>query len=208
MGTNYNGATNMDYSTESPFSVVEGNWMKSLPDINAITAGQETMPLLNAASTSVVISTGNLRLTYFTATRAEAVTKCSVYTGGVAAGATPTVCRMALYKVEANGDLTEVATTPNDTTLFAATFTAYTKSFSAPYTLVKGQRYAIGICVVTAAATPTFVGFAYPSVANLAFTNTPRLAALVGSLTNLPASPILNAGLSASSMAFYVQVLP
>jgi hypothetical protein len=175
---------------------------------DGLAVGQETLSLANAVSTGVVISSGNIRLTYFTANRTETVTKCVVSTGNVAAGATPTVIRMALYQVEDNGDLTEVATTPNDTTLFAATFTSYTKSFSSPYTVVAGQRYAFGVCMVTAAATPTFVGLAYPSVGNLAFNNVPRRCALVGSLANLPASPVANASLAASSQAFYVQLLP
>jgi hypothetical protein len=111
-------------------------------------------------SSAVTVASGSLRLAYFTAQRPnEFITQIRLYSGSTAAGATPTLVRIGVYEVnEVTGDLTLVASTANDTTLFAATNTSYTKALSASWLKEKGKRYAIGVLVVTAAAVPTFTG--------------------------------------------------
>jgi hypothetical protein len=106
---------------------------------------------------AVSFSSTILNLTYFTAAITETITTATVATLGAAA-ATPTYCGMAVYSVAANGDLTQIAVTANDTTLFATANTAYAKAFTSSWSKVAGQRYAAGILVVSAAAMPTFMG--------------------------------------------------
>ena len=107
--------------------------------------------------------------------------------GGTAAGATPTLIRVGLYEIAADGDGTLVAATANDTSLLAVANTAYEKALSAPYTLRRGQRYAAGLLVVTGATAPTIAGGASFSVATEG-AEEPRMNGSIGSQTDLPAS--------------------
>lgn len=174
---------------------------------NLLAVGEETIARDLASSSTIAVASGELRLTYFTARKTEPSTQVRVPTGGTAAAATPTLCRIGLYTVAANGNGTLVAAIANDTALFAATFTAYTRTWASPVAKVAGRRYAVGILVVTAAATPTFAGVnAAGSVASEA-TVVPRLSGTLTGQTDLPAS-FTDAGLSTGARRYYAAILP
>lgn len=122
-----------------------------------ITGNEVTMDPLGSANTAMGGS-GSVRLTYFTATQTGTYTRLRSLTATTAAGATPTLARMGVYTVAANGNLTLLAATANDTTLWATANTAYERTTTASYTLTAGQRYAFAHLVVTAAAVPSLVG--------------------------------------------------
>lgn len=169
-----------------------------------LTAANTTIPRTDAINSAVATGTGSLRLTFFDARASMSTANVRVYSGGTAAGATPTLVRFGLYSVAANGAGTLVASTPNDTTLLAAQATAYTKAWSAPVELVAGQRYAFAHLVVTAAAAPTLVGNVLGD-ANMAAV-TPRLAGLLTAQSDLPAS-FTNAALSVTAHMAYAAFL-
>ena len=158
----------------------------STADLTPVTTGEATMPRYGVSTSGTSLSaSGSLCLTYFTARRTETVTQVWTHTGNTAAAATPTLCRIGVYTVDGTGAGTLVASTANDTTLFAAAFGAYTRSFSASFSKTAGQLYAVGILVVTAAAIPTFYSSQMASaMAGIA----PRLAGRVASQADLPAS--------------------
>lgn len=168
--------------------------------------GAETMSRMTASTTTTTTST-YLRLGYFTAPTATTVANALIATGTTAAGATPTVVRIGLYTVAANGDLTLVASTPNDTTLLAATNTLYTKALSSSYLLMAGQRYALGWLIVTAAATPTVLGTFPASSSSALAALSPRLCGLVTGQTDLPAS-VLAASVANTTTMPYLAVVP
>ena len=174
------------------------------PQANTLTLGESTMARREVSSNAVTFSSGALRLTHFTATKSETVTQICVPSGGTAAGATPTLVRMGLYRVENNGDITLLASTANDTTLFAATATRYTKTLDTPVQKIRGQRYAIGVLVVTAAAAPAFYGSAI--VPGILSSQEPKLCTTVAGQTDLPAS-VASASLVAT-FSFYAEILP
>lgn len=145
------------------------------------------------------INTGNsgthpsqrLILNGFRCKRTETISQMVVKSGTTAAGATPTLVRYGVYL--RRPDLTNydlVASTPNDTTLFAASNTAYPKAFSAPFTKIRGEEYLVGILIVTAAATPTFL--AVLSAGNASQANDgirlPVRAGIIGAQADLPAT--------------------
>jgi hypothetical protein len=132
-------------------------------DPDLLTNGQEVFHRNLVTSGAVVTANQKLLMTYFTARKADLATQIRIESGATAAAATPTLCRVGLYTVDVNSDLALVASTVNDTTLFAATNTPYTRSFSASYQMVVGQRYAVAVLVVTAVATPSFVGILSPA---------------------------------------------
>lgn len=131
-----------------------------------------------------------LFLNYFTAKRTETITQASLMTGSTAAAATPTLIRFAVYSVAANGDLTLMNSTVNDTTLFSATFTVYTKAYSASFSKVAGQEYALGLLIVSAAAMPQLRGLQFPAAGLDGTENRrkPIINAIVTSQADLPST--------------------
>jgi hypothetical protein len=151
--------------------------------LDALSVGQEMFSrrLINNTSVSAG-ATGKMLLTYFTSRKSETVSQVRMFSSGTASG-TPTVVRIGLYTVASNGDLDLVASTPNDTALFAGTYATYTKAFSASYSLVAGTRYALGLCIL-AATVPLLYGTSTSFAAEAIIA--PRLGGTVASLTDLP----------------------
>lgn len=179
---------------------------------DGLTTGDEivTRSAALAGSNAAVTGTNQLLLlNYFTARKMITSTQVRVATGTTAAGATPTLCRLGLYTLTtpAGAGLTGtlVASTVNDTTLFAAASTAYTRSWAASIAMQPGQRYALGILVVTGAAAPTFAGQLYTNTAeaNLA----PRLCAQLAAQADLPAT-FLDTSLASAAGRAYGVILP
>lgn len=151
-------------------------------------SGAETLPRLVATSGSASTGTQNLRLSFFTAQSSFTAANAVIAGGATAAAATPSLIRVGLYTVASNGDLTLVASTASDTSLLASANTIYVKALSASYAVTKGQRYALGLLVVTATTAPTVVG-QFPGSATSAFPGlSPRLCGVVASQADLPAT--------------------
>lgn len=199
-----------DVRANTPATVVPGESPGGALDYfdqNQLTAGEETMPRSLVLSGAAGSGSGNLRLTYFTARKSETITQVRMWTGGTAAGATPTLVRIGLYTVATDGALALVAATASDTALFAATNTSYTKAFAAPYGKVAGQRYAVGALIVTGAAAPSFMGNSVWASASAEVSAAPRLTGLVSSQADLPAS-VAGAAVSANGQYHYAVLLP
>jgi hypothetical protein len=150
--------------------------------------GEETIGRKSVAG-SCSMASGTMRLAYFTARKSETINNIYCATSGTAAGATPTLCQMALYSVASNGNLTLVANCASDTTLFAAATTVYSRALTSSYAKVAGQRYAFGILVVTSAAAPTIVGnnsSAPPAL--FGSSGSPRVSGNVTGLSSLPST--------------------
>lgn len=174
-------------------------------DGNLLTAGEGNFSRDFINSLVLGMASGGMRLGYFTARKAETTTQVRVITGGTAAAATPTLCRIGLYQIAANGDGALVAATANDTSLFAAGNTTYTRSWTASHAKAAGTRYAVGILVVSGAALPSFAGNLAPATAENAID--PRINGSINSITDLPAS-FLAATPVAGSGRVYTAILP
>lgn len=171
---------------------------------NGVTAGETTIPRHLAVASSSQ-TTQSMRLTYFTARKTESITTVGL-TAGTAAGATPTIIRIGIYSLDASGNGTLVASTPNDTTLLATISTRYTKALSAPFTKVSGTRYAVGILVVTAFTVPTVIGWT-SGAGYVMFAVAPRTTGLIAAQSDLPLS--FTAGsVAASGSAGLVELIP
>lgn len=173
------------------FVYTAANWTIP-PDVGArtdtglVTTGEETQPReLASANSAVHPGTGILWLTYFTARKTESCGAVRVPGGVTLAGATPTLVRFGMYEVAPDGSLTLVASTANDTTLFATAFNTATRSWTAPFIKVAGKRYAIGILIVSAAAMPSVYG---NSGNSSELGRAPMICSQVSSLTDLPST--------------------
>lgn len=173
---------------------------------NELATGESTLERTDETSGNQSMgASGTLRLSYFTARKTEITTQVRQSTGQTAAAATPTLCRIGLYTVAANGDLALVASIANDTTLFATINTAYTRAWTVAYQKTAGQRLALGILVISAAAMPVMMGSSVPDAAELALA--PRLTGAVGGQADLPAN-IATGAVGTSGSRIYTAILP
>jgi len=175
------------------------------PRTDKLASGEESVPRLYLTSATNAPATGVMRLSYFTAEKTEDITQIKVYTGATAAAATPTFCAFGVYTEALNGDLTLVASTANDTTLFAAASTAYTKTFSSGFVKRAGTRYAFASLVVSGAAVPSFASIAPQAAAEMAIA--PKLSGQITGQSSIPGS-ITNASIVPSGMFIYCVLLP
>lgn len=174
-------------------------------DGNTIT-GVESFPRWACGTFTVGMgSSGTARFVYFTPSVNVTVSTIVTASGGTAAAATPTLCRVGLYTVASNGDLTLVARSANDTAMYAATQTEYAKAldttggYPSSYTLVAGQRYAGGVLVVSGTTLPTMTG---TSGLTSLLTRAPRIASAKTGETDLAAS-YTTGSLTTSGSLFY-----
>lgn len=173
-------------------------------DSAALAVGESSVSRIIAAG-SLQPASGQLRLSYFTARKTETVTSVRINTFTAGAAPTPTLCRVGIYSEDASGTLTLVGSTANDTTLFATAITAYTRSLTTSFKKTSGQRYALGILVVSAAAMPAFPAAVFSASPEMAIS--PRLAGQVTGLADLPAS-VAAGSLGLSGAVVYGVLLP
>lgn len=182
----------------------------SVPDGYMATSGESTVPRTSLISTSALVS-GTISLTFFTARKTENITQVRLPTGNTAAAATPTLVRIGIYSEDqSTGDLTLVQNVANDTTLFAAANTEYTKSLAGTWAKVAGTRYAFAVIIVTGAALPTLTGpnMNNSTVQGTILSRSPRLAGAFTGQTDLVSS-ISNASITyPAPRFFYAEVLP
>lgn len=173
--------------------------------LDPITTGEETLAR-GWATSSYVASSGELRLRYFTARKTEPITKLALFST-TAAGTSPsgpTLIRAGIFSVAENGDLTLVASIPNDVTLLAAAGAVYQRDLSASWNKVAGTRYAYGYIVVTAGAVPGVpANLPQSALASIA----PIRGGFKTGLSDLP-STVMAATISASSGAIYAEMRP
>lgn len=154
---------------------------------NRITAGESSVPRMLVAGGQST-SSGTMLLGYFTAEVTETITQLAFSSHTTAAGATPTLARYGLYSVDGSGNATLLASTANDTALFAAANTRYAKTLSASVNKVAGQRYAVGVLVVNAATMPSIAGASLGGAASTLNNEAPRLVGMITGQSDLPAS--------------------
>ncbi len=150
-------------------------------------------------------SAGNLLINFFTPLVTKTVSQITMHTSSVAAAGV-TAARFGLYTYdEANLTIALVAAIANDNTLFTATNTIYTRSFStggglpASYTLQAGARYGIG---------STMLATTYPTLASRGVNAAVSIGALfpkvagqvVGSTGTLPTGGVNNVAITTNQL--------
>lgn len=151
---------------------------------NAISSGEEILPRLAVNGAQGLDASGSLHLTYFTARKTEAITKIQMVTDATAATGT-TLARMGIYSVDGSGNLTLLAATASDTTLFNASYSAFQRTLTTTFNKVKGTRYAMGVLLV-GTGMPDVSAILSPAAVDSAIP--PRLNGLVTGQADLPAN--------------------
>lgn len=157
-------------------------------------------PILNTVSSAT--ATQRLWVTVFDAEVTETITQVDTWTANVAAAATPSLCRVGVYVVDAAETATLAASVANDTALWNGTGARFRSALSAPFAKIRGQRIAMGLLCVTATTVPQWSSraFSAPGVIIQAATAYRIRAGHLDSQADLPASFSLGS-LSASAGA-------
>lgn len=156
----------------------------------------ETCPRYVAGSAQTLVSQ-SMQLSYLTPVAALTVGYLMMVCSTGASGGS--LVRFGLYSVAANGDITLVARTANDTTLLNTTSTTYIKAFDttggypATYTMAAGQRYALAVIAV--GATPAVRG-ASPVLGTLP----PAISRVMTLQADLPTGTTAVASLAATAL--------
>lgn len=152
---------------------------------NGLLNGEELLPRLNVNGAQALNASGSLHLTYFTARKTEVINTVQMVVDATAATGT-TLARMGLYSVNAaNGNLTLIAATANDPTLFNAAYTAFQRPLTSAFNKSKGTRYAFAVLVV-GTGMPAISALISP--AGIDSSAAPRLNGLLAGQTDLPGS--------------------
>lgn len=165
-------------------------------------------------TTSVAAASQELILAGFVAKKSQSITQLRICTTGTAAAATPTIGRLGVYSRAANGDITLLAASANDTALCNAANTLFTKTLTTPFNKVAGVEYFIGLLIVSGAAMPTLAAPAagWPAgwLAAGGSLMRPATHAKVITQADLGAlnSVIVNALVVASAVTFHCLMLP
>lgn len=172
-----------------------------IENLGTLTTGESTRPR-GLSTAGVSTGSGSLRLTYFTAAKTETIN--SIRTVCTTAGTSSTLQRIGIYSIDGSGNLTLVASTASDTSLWIAA-SAYTKALSASFSKVRGTRYAVGILYVGGGTAPSLSGL-LPTNATEAG-QPPRLSGFLTSQTDLPSS-ITSASILDTSNNHYAVLVP
>jgi hypothetical protein len=169
-----------------------------------VAAGEESMPRIGSMISTFNPVSGVLRFSYIRARKTETITQMRVAVAATAAGATPTLVRWGVWSVnESTGDLSLVAAIPNDTSLLSVANTSYARTFSAPWSKQADALYALGLLIVTGAASPSIYGTVWSLNATERATAT-RVAGIVNGQTDLPSSVAAGSIADAAAGPYFV----
>lgn len=156
----------------------------------------------NIQNTAVALTSGSMILTFFTPLATRTITQITASTGSTA-GAGLTLARLGLYTFDET-TATLVAATANDTTLFTAANTNYTRSLStggglpSSYTLTAGSRYGFAV-LATGTTMPSLIGL---NASGFTFaTLAPRANGQRPSQTDLPVTFVVG-NISVTTISF------
>lgn len=187
------------YSDISPFA----------PNRIYLNGGEATYDRVYLNTNTAGTLSGDLRLTGFTALHTETCNNITSYTGG-GAGATLTLCRMGVYQVDpTTGNLTLLAATANDPTLWTATNTRYVRPLTTQFNKVANTPYMLGwICVGT-----TLPQIVMSAVSNLSFfipaqNQIPPACGKIQGQSDLPLTIPYSSYTGLTQSMYFMEVLP
>jgi hypothetical protein len=185
-----------------------GNGIQTFSNRLYYDGGEATYDRSALGNASQQLVTGRLQLSGFIAQRTETISRIQMYCGPTVASGN-TLIKMGVYSIGSNGDMTLVASTANDLTLFSQANATNARVFIAPFSKVAGANYGVGALVVGGIG-PTLCTMAPaggPAGLGVMQVFPPMVSVLAGSvLSDLPAFiPSINR--SATNPQFYISDL-
>lgn len=171
-----------------------------------LNVGEEVFDRDIVGAAAVAANVNVVYVNMFTCRKTEVVTQIRTISGNTA-GVGMTLCRKGVYEEHPDtGELTLVAQTANDPTLWTVTATNYTRVLEASFEKRRGRRYGLGLIAVGGTTAPTFRGASSTLTAG-EVGMLPRLATAWGGQTDLPAF-IAAAQLGGTNRRHYGVLLP
>lgn len=180
------------YYTGSVFVLLNSHVPVDANAANRLVSGVETFSRHSVTSNAVPLVSQRLSCVFFTSDKTFTATQVRSFSGGTAAAGTVTA-RMGLYLVNGDNTLTLLASTTNDTAMWGAANTTYTKTLSASVSVTRGQRYVLAF-LFDGTTPPTLHGQLVNN-GNI-FTYTPRLVGDYTGQTTIAASHAAATGLA------------
>jgi hypothetical protein len=139
---------------------------------------------------SATFTSGTVYWTFFSPLHTHTASTVSVASAGTATTGASLI-RMAVYSFNET-TATLLASTANDTSIFATRNTVYTRNLSSSVTFQAGQRYGFALLVVATTPGTGYLAFGYPPAALNALS--PIMRGYLDSQTDLPSSatPLTN----------------
>lgn len=173
------------------------------PADGAPASGDDSFSRRQINTNQVGAASGTMLLTHWNSKKTFTCPGFTLYTGNTAASGL-TLARVGLYTVDDNDNLTLVASNANDLTMFTSTGQVYTRTFSSQVSIIRGQRYALGILQV--GTTPaTFYGILLGASTTATTTISlvkPVIISRVTGQTDLPNSPLVGSLTGINSGAY------
>lgn len=181
-------------STPNPPAPYRGQSLAPEPadsiQIDPVGGGEMALPRF-IPSSNTPLTSGIVKFSVFTAQRTEQINSIATFPT-TAAGATPTLCRMGVWELDARDGIYKlVAATVNDTTLWNSNAAIMSRTLAAPFTKVAGRRYMCGALCVTAASVPSVLAHSLSNAGGyqtLLATGAGAVTALLTGQTDLPLS--------------------
>jgi hypothetical protein len=210
-GQTVDGATTFPVRANERVTVVSdgANWVRleySRTATDSLTTGEANMPRDRITGTGITMNAnGSARMKFFQAEKTEVITQVKSYCGGQAmVGAT--LAKMGVFELNpSTGDVALLASTANDTSLWAAPNTAYVRPFVASFTKKRGSWYGAAPLHVGATQLPTFAGQNTSIAAEAG--QAPRIGAVIAAPADFP-SNVLAASVNDNSQWPYMVLLP
>lgn len=163
----------------------------AVADAGLLTSGEEAIDRGAVGPGEYPLDSGTIFFTFFTARKTEAITKIRTGVYGQAATGL-TLARVGIWTVAANGDLVPLIASVNDTGMWTATYTRYSKSLASTWNKQAGVRYAAGkLAIGTQMPILAAQGVKFLDVAD-----GPRIQGELAGQTNFPAGTIAAASLA------------
>lgn len=187
-------------SPRSPSSV------SVVPDRLIAGGGESVLPWYAATQNDRSVSSGTLKLMYFTAQRSEIIKSLKVMTGSAGFG-TPTFFKMAAFAVDSNNDAAMITSTANDPTSTPVNTGALSivRNLLADWSKVAGQDYALAVLGVSSSGA-TMTGVSMATSADSVFGGKRKAGILTGQ-TDIPSS-IPSSALTNTSILIQMLALP
>ncbi len=159
--------------------------------------GELVLPRGIVFASGVTPSSGTMMFTYFTAQRTETCTRVSTRTGGTAASGLTTAA-VGVYSTD--GTNFSLVASVSDLTMWAGTFTFYTRNWAVPFQKVAGQLYAFAV-LAAGTTMPSMAGISVDGgFASNSALFSPEIAGALGGQSSLPASFVLGSTTSTGNM--------
>lgn len=192
-----------DTGAQGPQGVKGDTGTPGLTDDSQYAVGMATFDRRHV-NTATALNASLIHFTYFTATKTFSANFVSTYQS--VAGSTATLAKMGIYAVDANDDLTLLAQTASDPSMFLGTAVRVQRPLSSAVSIVAGARYALAVLQVGGTTAPTLLACSTSTNSQPLTGIKPRISGYANGTDMPPTMP--NSSMLERSFHYYGDLMP